>query len=193
LKKSGEQPDFFNRILEVNQQGYDVVTAEGMHVTVKTITTSTHVSFRKSTLHHAQLAMVLRVNTLDGEASIEEVFRGSAEELRAQSKDVGLELHFVIKKPPSEPVALEGLAVTGSALIGARRVVQYENGSIAVETDGVREVVVKPVLREIAGVLGLSLLNGAGNMMNTRQLGAAIIAAGSTGMTVWTDDGVDAG
>lgn len=165
--------------LEVNQRGYDVVTAEGRQVSVKTITSSNHVSFRKSTLHQAHDVMVLRINTSDAEASIEELFRGTVEELTAAAKDVGSELQYVIRKAASEPVALAGLAITGSAEVGTRRVIQYENGSIMVETDGVREPVVKPVLRDVARELGINLVNGVGNVMNTRQLGAAIIAAGS--------------
>ncbi len=162
--------------LEVNQRGYDVVSAEGRHITVKTITSSTHVSFRKSTLEAAQDAMVLRINTSDGEASIEELFRGSVDELRPLCKDVGHELQYMIRKAPSEPVVLDESAIIGDVRIGSRRVIQYENGTIAVEVDGARVPVVKPVLREIAAELRLGLLNSNGNPMNTRQLGAAIIA-----------------
>lgn len=163
--------------LDVNQRGYDVVSAEGRHITVKTITSSTHVSFRKSTLNAAQDAMILRVNTADGEASIEELFRGTVEELRPLCKDAGDELQYFLRKSPTEPVVLDKLAVIGDIQIGDRRVVQYENGTIVVEIKGARVPVTKPALREIAAELHLSPLNSNGNPMNTRQLGAAIIAA----------------
>jgi len=162
--------------LEVNQRGYDVVSAEGRHITVKTITSSTYVSFRKSTLHDAHDAMILRINTSEGEASIEELFRGTVDDLKTHCKDVGNDLQYFIRKPPSEPVVLDEMAITGSAQIGSRRVIQYENATIAVEVDGVRVSVVKPVLRAIAAELGLSPLNSNGNPFNTRQLGAEIIA-----------------
>ncbi|MPZ29520.1 MAG: hypothetical protein GEV13_00735 [Rhodospirillales bacterium] len=162
--------------LDVNQRGYDVVSAEGRHITVKTITSSSHVSFRKSTLNAAHDVMVLRINTSDGEASIEELFRGTVNELRSLCKDAENDLQYIIRKPPYEPLVLDGLAITGSAQIGSRSVIQYENGSIAVEVDGARAPVVKPILREIAAELHLSPLNSNGNKMNTRQLGAAIIA-----------------
>lgn len=162
--------------LDVNQRGYDVVSAEGRHITVKTITSSTHVSFRKSTLDAAHEVMVLRINTSDGEASIEELFRGTVDELRPLCTDAESYLQYIIRKPSSEPIVLDGLAITGSVTVGSRRVVQYENGSIAVEVDGARVPIVKPVLREIAAELRLSPLNSNGNAMNTRQLGAAIIA-----------------
>lgn len=164
--------------LEVNQRGYDVVSAEGRHITVKTITSSSHVSFRKSTLGAAHDAMVLRINTVDGDASIEELFRGTVDELKTVCRDAGSDLQYLIRKPPSEPVALDGLVITGSVQVGERRVVQYENGSIAVEISGARVPVVKPLLRDIAAELRISPLNSNGNKMNTRQLGAAIIAIG---------------
>lgn len=163
--------------LSVNQHGYDVVSAEGQRISVKTITSSSHVAFNKATLQKASHVMILRLNVSENEASIEELYRGSVEDLTPHCQDTGGTLRYVIKKPASEPVALDGLAVTGTALVGSWRVTQYENGSIAVDTDGVREPVAKPILREIAAMRGISLLNGAGNPMNTRQLGAAIIAS----------------
>src|SRR5262249_18271332 len=80
-------------------------------------------------------------------------------------------------KAPSEPVVLDESSIIGDVRIGPRRVIQYENGTIAVIGRGARRPVVKPVLRDIAAELRIDLLNGNGNPMNTRQLGAAIIAA----------------
>jgi hypothetical protein len=180
--------------LSVNQHGYDVVSAEGDRISVKTITSSSHVAFSKSTLHQASHVMILRVNVAEGEASIEELFRGSVGQLTPLCNDAGPNLSYPIKKPACEPVALDGLAITGSAQIDRWRIIQFENGSIAVDTDGVREPVVKPVLREIARRFGINPLNGAGNPMNTRQLGAAIIASmasGSAGKFAWNDGDVD--
>ncbi|MFO1083236.1 MAG: hypothetical protein U1E21_01625 [Reyranellaceae bacterium] len=177
--------------LEVNQRGYDVVSAEGRHITVKTITSSSHVSFRKSTLTAAQDAMILRINTSDGEASIEELFRGTVDELRSVCKDVGNDLQYIVRKPSSEPLVLDKMAIVGDVWIGARRVIQYENGTIAVEVDGARVPVVRPILREIAAELRLSPLNSSGNQMNTRQLGSAIIAtSGSENRSARSDSDV---
>lgn len=166
--------------LSVNQLGYDVVSAEGQRISVKTITTSSHVAFNKATLHQASHVMILRLNVSEGEAAIEELYRGSVEDLAPLCQDIGNRLRYVVKKPASEPVPLDGLAITGTAVVGPWRVTQYENGSIAVDTDGVREPVAKPVLRQIAATLSISPLNSAGNPMNTRQLGAAIIASTSS-------------
>lgn len=80
------------------------------------------------------------------------------------------------KEPSQSRPLASSLAITGSVQIGSRRVIQYDNSSIAVEVDGARVPIVKPILREIAAELSLSPLNGNGNELNTRQLGAAIIA-----------------
>lgn len=179
--------------LDVNQQGYDVVSAEGQHITVKTITSSNHAHFNKNTLHKADYVMILRVNVSEGEASIEELFRGTMEELAPLCTDTGTKLQYYVSKPASGPIALDGLEITGSAQVGEWRVLQYENGSIAVETDGIRAPVAKPILRKLAEARGISPLNGAGNAMNTRQLGAAIIAAdrgSSANRFAWNDGDV---
>jgi hypothetical protein len=49
------------------------------------------------------------------------------------------------------------------------------------------------VLREIAAEQGISPLNSAGNMMNTRQLGSAIIASAASSSAArfaWSDHDV---
>lgn len=176
--------------LEVHQQGYDVVSAEGQRTSVKTITSSNHANFNKNTLHKADAAMILRINVMEGEASIEELFRGTIDELGPLCSDTGTKLQYYVTKPASEPIVLDGLEVTGSTQVGKWRVLQYENGSIAVEASGIREAVAKPILRRIAETRGISPLNGNGNAMNTRQLGAAIIAAdkgSSADRFAWND------
>jgi len=50
-----------------------------------------------------------------------------------------------------------------------------ETGSIEIEYGGEKLLPVKPVLRELAVKLNIGLLNGAGNTLNTRQLGSQII------------------
>lgn len=59
--------------LATNQQGYDVVSADGERISVKTVTSSSHVTFRKSTFHHVDRVLVLRINIDEGEASTEEL------------------------------------------------------------------------------------------------------------------------
>lgn len=52
---------------------------------------------------------------------------------------------------------------------------RYENGSIEVLTDGETHAVAKPVLREIAAIVGVEILNGSSMPKNTRQLGADVM------------------
>ena len=54
---------------------------------------------------------------------------------------------------------------------------QRESGTIEVELDGVSVPQARPVLRDLAQRLNITLLNGRGNEQNTRQLGAQIIKA----------------
>ena len=162
--------------LATNQRGYDVVSAEGERISVKTFTTSTHITFRKSTFGDVHRAMILRINVEEGEASIEEVFDGSATELLAQCREAGPDYLFPIKKPAAAHL-LDGLIVVARVQGYGHEVLQYENGTIAVETAGMREPVAAPILRKLAAKLGLSLVNGSGNAKNTRQLGAEVIAA----------------
>lgn len=52
---------------------------------------------------------------------------------------------------------------------------QLTNGGIEVWEDGLPKVPVKPVLRRLAAMVGVDLLNSNGNPRNTRQLGGELI------------------
>ncbi len=54
---------------------------------------------------------------------------------------------------------------------------QHENLTIEIERDGVQVAPVLPALRRLAATLKVSVLNGKGNDLNTRQLGAQLIRA----------------
>ena len=51
--------------LETNQRGYDVVSSSNERISVKTVTTSSHVSFNASTFEYVDRVIVLRVNVDD--------------------------------------------------------------------------------------------------------------------------------
>lgn len=51
--------------LEINQPGYDVVSSTNERISVKTVTTSSHVSFNASTFEYVDRVIVLRVNVDD--------------------------------------------------------------------------------------------------------------------------------
>ncbi|WKL31309.1 hypothetical protein Q1M65_31945 [Sinorhizobium meliloti] len=70
--------------LDTNQHGYDVVSASNERVSVKTVTTSNHVSFNQNTFHHVDRIMVLRVNVDDEKGvSVEEVLDIPANDAQA--------------------------------------------------------------------------------------------------------------
>ncbi len=163
--------------LAVNQHGYDVVSAEGQRISVKTVTTSNHLTFRKSTIHEVDRIVVLRINIDEEEASIEEVVDAPVSVFLATCQELADGYRYGVNGKSAAPVHLESLMVSARAETGSRSIVQYENGTIAVEEDGKRVPVAKPILRDIAARIGVSLLNGSGNKKNTRHLGSDIIAA----------------
>ena len=163
--------------LAVNQRGYDVVSAEGQRISVKTVTTSNHLTFRKSTIHEVDRVVVLRINIDEEEASIEELVDAPVGVFLATCQELADGYRYGVNGKSAGPVHLENLMVSARAETGSRSIVQYENGTIVVEEDGKRLPVAKPILREIAAQIGVSLLNGSGNKKNTRHLGSDIIAA----------------
>ena len=163
--------------LAVNQRGYDVVGADGQRISVKTVTSSGHVNLRKSTLEHVDRVVVLRVNIEEGEASIEELVDAPVGHFLTRCQEAPDGFRYGVSNRSLATVDVGNLLVTAEATTGNRRILQYENGTIVVEEDGVRVSVVKPILREIAAEVGVSLLNGSGNKKNTRHLGSDVLAA----------------
>jgi hypothetical protein len=163
--------------LATNQHGYDVVGADSERISVKTITSSTHVSFRKSTFQHVDRILILRINVDEGEASIEEVLDCHADELPGLTTEGASDLVFRIRQASRVRHSLDDMIVTASATHGRYKVLQYENGSIIVEHDGEVQPLAKPLLRAIATSLGISLLNANGNPHTTRTLGTEVLTA----------------
>ncbi len=160
---------------EVNQRGYDVVSAEGERISVKTITSSTHVSFNQQTFDQVDRVVVLRINT--DELAIEILMDKPVNEARALMRQSTGKLIFPTYRPPEERLVrpLSEMVVIARAMFGPHLIRQYENGSIEVLTDGVTEPVAKPILRKIAADIQVDLLNGTGSPKTTRQLGDHII------------------
>ena len=126
--------------LETNQRGYDVVSADNERISVKTITSSSHVAFRKSTFPEVDRVMILRINVDETEASIETVFDGPATEVLARCKDAGGDLQFSFRTTSSPRRPLKELKILAQARWGMYSVSQYENGTIIVEKNGSRDV-----------------------------------------------------
>jgi len=163
--------------LSVNQCGYDVVSAQNERISVKTFTTSSHLVFRKSTLHEVDRVVILKINIEEGEASIEEVVDAVVGDFIALCQEQPDDYRFGIRSKPKPCLSVDHLRISAEAKTGKYRILQYENGTVIIEADGVRQQVAKTILRQIAAEAGVGLLNGHGNTKNTRQLGADVIAA----------------
>jgi len=75
----------------------------------------------------------------------------------------------------SSPVLQRNLLKVKEVLWHNYKIVELENGTIEVLLNNKLVTPSKPHLRDIAKKLGLSILNGNGNPLNTRQLGSMLI------------------
>jgi hypothetical protein len=162
---------------EVNQKGYDVVSADGEHISVKTtaqIGSGGHITFNSNTLEYVDRVIVLRIDI--EEKQIDTLLNAPINEaMDLMTRDANgkrtIALSRLIKAPPTradiktvKEIGYRGLTIR-----------ELENGSIEVERDGEICLPVKPKLRELATQLNIGLLNSNGNPLNTRQLGSQII------------------
>lgn len=161
--------------IETNQRGYDVISAERDRISVKTITTSNHVVFNENTFSLVDRVMIFRINVEETEASIEEILDCSSKEAREKMQKSGNKLLFY---PRDRRKSRDLSEIQISAEIKYKNfcVKQFEDTTIIVERDG-SQVTAMPALREIAGQIGVSPLNGKGGKKNTRTLGADLIKA----------------
>lgn len=161
----------------VNQQGYDVVSAQGERISVKTTAMmggGGHVSFNPKSLAQVDRVIVLRVNT--EEMQVEILLDATVADAIALMTPEGegkrvISLSRLGKKskPRSE------IKATNEVTYKSYTVRELESGSIEVEKEGVLVNPAKPTLRELALQLNVSLLNTNGNPLNTRQLGSQVI------------------
>lgn len=171
--------------LETNQRGYDVVAEDGRRVSVKTYTAKTPATFRASTFDQVDWVIVLRFVIEEGELSIVEDIDCAAEDITANGIN-GAGFYSVPSalKPTGEPGTgrvpikeLRKLRETDSATHGSYRIVRFENGSVIVENGDMVEPIAKPILRDIAKVVGVSILRDSGEPKSTRSLGLDVIKA----------------
>ncbi|WP_299653867.1 hypothetical protein [uncultured Jannaschia sp.] len=160
--------------LAINQKGYDIVSADGERISVKTITTSTHVAFNPETFDQVDRVIVLRLVVEENEVSIEELLDRPAAEVLSELRESGGRL---IYSPGTRRQGrdLSELKVTSAAKYKNIEIRQFENGTILVERDGVPDNPAKPTLRSVANDIGVDVLNANGNPKNTRTLGADIL------------------
>lgn len=167
--------------LAVNQVGYDVVSADGEKISVKTFTSSSHISFNPNTLNHASRVMVLQIVLDENEPSIRELLDCTIADLipRLRSSGGGFQLPTspLIWPDTGAAARVVDLKEVSSANWGEYTVVQLENGTIQVRIGSQLLPQAKPALREIAKSVGVDILNAMGNAKNTRSLGSDIIKA----------------
>jgi hypothetical protein len=161
---------------DVNQRGYDVVSAAGERISVKTVTSSTYVGFNQNTFEHVDRVVVLRINAED--MAIEILMDKLAIEARAIMKeDKTGKLIFPLYRSPSDAdqVSVADLLVTKQAEFKGYVIKQYENGTVQVLKDSVLQTPALPILRQVAADLQIDPLNSTGTPKNTRYLGDQII------------------
>lgn len=165
--------------LDTNQRGYDVVSAANERISVKTITSSTHVGFNRSTFHHVDRVIILRVNVDDDKGvSVEELLDASATDALALMREQSGKLAYSISRATRETRAVEFLEIIDRARYSDLEIVRYESGAIRIFRDGEEQpIVVKGLLRSIAAEVGVDLLNSKGGSKNTQQLGVDVIRA----------------
>ncbi len=162
--------------LETNQKGYDVISSANERISVKTVTSSIHVSFNPNTFDLVDRVMILRINVVEDEGvSVETILDCSAVEfLEGYGKGKGKYVYNVSGKSKPKK-SLENLEISDSASWRDMVVRQYENETMQVLVSGEVQKMAKPHLRKIALELGVDLLNGNSRKKNTRQLGADIL------------------
>ena len=162
---------------QVNQKGYDVVSADGERISVKTTATmgsSGHFAFNANSLVHVDRVIVLRVNT--EEMQIETLLNAPlAEAIGLMAKDSGGKRTLLLSKLLKNPGPQSHLKSVKTVSFQGYVIRELETGTIEVEQDGTMLLPVKPALRQLAIQLNIGLLNSNGNARNTRQLGSQII------------------
>jgi len=163
---------------EVNQEGYDVVSAIGERVSVKTTAimgASGHISFNPNTLSKVDRVIVLRINT--EEMQIETLLNETIDKSIKLMGSVNTSgrVSISLSKLISSPKVRLNIPVIKTAACVPYTINELENGTIEVESNGKLILPAKPVLRELAAKFNVNVLNDSGNPRNTRQLGSILI------------------
>lgn len=162
---------------EVNQKGYDVVSADGEKISVKTTAmmgSNGHVSFNPNSLDMVDRVIILRMNT--EEMQIETLLNAPREQavtlMAAENGGKRVISLSRLVKPPKPACDLKAVK---EASHEEYTIWELENGTIELHRAGAPVNPVLPALRELAKRLNVSILNSNGNPFNTRQLGSQIV------------------
>ena len=164
----------------VNQQGYDVVSATGERVSVKTtavLVSTAQIWFNPNTLEKVDRVIILRINT--EEMQIETLLNENITNSLALMSNVKRngKVSISLSKLASTTKDRSEIPVVRSVFKDPYTIQELENGTIEVLMKEELVLPAKPALRELAAKFSISLLNGNGNALNTRQLGSSVIKA----------------
>ena len=160
---------------ENNQRGYDLVDADGLRVSVKTITTSTGVGLKESTLDQVDRVIVAWLDTDEDDLGVHVVYDASVENFLADSAELyrgSLRLGRGAMTFPNRP-ALAGKFEVGdvvsSHVEGDTVIRKHASGSFTALVDGEP----KPARQYLIGMRdAMGLPDKATN--TTRSLGAQV-------------------
>lgn len=156
--------------LETNQRGYDVISAENDRVSVKTITSSTHVSFNQNTFDQVDRVIVLRINVDDENGvSVEELLDADAKTALSQMRESRGKYIFSTT-PRYQKRSVDELQMVAKVNFENFEVRRFENSGIQVLVDGEVQLPAKPHLRDIARKIGVEV-----GEKTTHQLGRDIV------------------
>lgn len=163
----------------VNQRGYDVVSAIGERVSVKTtamIGSTGHVSFNANSLDQVDRVLILRINT--EEMQVETLLdKPIPDALELMSTESGGTRTLSLRRLMKEPKRRDEIKSIREVTYLGYTVRELETGSIEVEHSGTLVQPVKPALRELAQPLNIALVSSSGKTLTTRQLGSQVIKA----------------
>lgn len=160
--------------LNTNEKGYDVVSSQGERISVKTTATVKNqggVNFNTNTLEFVDRVMIMRINA---DLEIEVLFDALTEEAVKLMKN-GTIAFSKLTEGGRENADLSKIRIVNEIEYDGYRLVEHENGSIAVHDKDRMIQPAKPVLRHLAASLNLPLVNSNGNEFNTRTLGSLVI------------------
>jgi len=160
----------------VNQHGYDVVSAQGERISVKTTAMTSgsgHIAFNRNTLNQVDRVIILRVNT--EEMQIETLLDAPVEVVISMVAGAADNLNLSLSRLLKRDKARSEIKATKEVQFQNYTIRELETGTIELEQNDQIVHPVKPALRDIAIQLNVPLLNSNGNAFNTRQLGSQVI------------------
>ena len=165
---------------DVNQHGYDVVSALGDKISVKTTAimgSNGHISFNPNTLDKVDRIIILRINT--EEMQIETLLNETKENTKGFMSKISAngKVSISLSKLSQKIKERSEIPVIKMVKIEKYIISELENGTIEVLENENLVIPVRPILRKLSLPFNVSVLNSNGNERNTRQLGSLLIKA----------------